>query len=161
MSGHRWRYAWDYPMESGLVVVVPEAEAQVGPVRDKFDPYSGIGVPPHITALYPFFNPEELTDEVARDVAEVLGGLQPFEFRLDRVASFDDAVFYLAPTPPDPFVALTNVLWGRFPDYPPFGGQFETIVPHMTLGHTNHGATMQSSAIFSGIGCPSRRRHEK
>jgi hypothetical protein len=130
MSGHRWRHSWDDPLETGLVVVVPEADERVGRVRDGFDPYAGIGVPPHITVLYPFVRPDRLSEAVIHEVARAAGRFAPFGFALTHLGEFDGEVFYLAPEPADPFVTITRALWERFPDNPPFGGRFETIVPH-------------------------------
>jgi hypothetical protein len=48
------------PIESALVVLVPEAEVLVKPFRDRFDPLAAAGVPAHITLLYPFKHPDGL-----------------------------------------------------------------------------------------------------
>jgi len=42
------------PVESSLMIVVPEAERLVKPFREKYDPSAAVGVPAHITLLYPF-----------------------------------------------------------------------------------------------------------
>ena len=47
-------------IESGLVVLVPQAEALVKPFRDRYDPSAATGVPAHITLLYPFKPPDEI-----------------------------------------------------------------------------------------------------
>ena len=49
------------PIESALVVVVPEAEQLVGPFREKYDPSAAAGMPPHITLLYPFKPPDAVS----------------------------------------------------------------------------------------------------
>ena len=118
-------------MESGLVVVVEEAEARVSPLRRAFDPYANIGVPAHITVLYPFLTPSEITSKTLRDVAEAVRDMQPFSFELISVESFDDSIIYLAPSPAEPFVELTNKLWSAFPEFPPFGGRFDSVIPHI------------------------------
>jgi hypothetical protein len=40
---------------------------------------------------------------------------------------------YLAPSPPEPFLALTEALVERFPEHPPYGGEIDVIVPHLTV----------------------------
>jgi 2'-5' RNA ligase superfamily len=132
------------------VVVVPEADACVGPARDAFDPYAAIGVPPHVTVLYPFLRPELLSDAAVDEVADVVSRFAPFDFALTHLAEFDGAVFYLAPEPPEPFVAITRALWDRFPDHPPFGGQFETIVPHLSVAGVPFGATRDAVEALLG-----------
>ena len=42
---------------------------------------------------------------------------------------------WLAPRPDPPFRALTEALWARFPDHPPYRGEFADVVPHLTIGH--------------------------
>ena len=51
-----------------------------------------------------------------------------------RTAWFGEDVLYLAPDEPTPFRDLTALLWETFPAYPPYGGQFVDVVPHMTIG---------------------------
>ena len=47
---------------------------------------------------------------------------------------FSETVVYLAPELPDPFEELTARTVEAFPAYPPYGGKFDTVVPHMSLG---------------------------
>jgi 2'-5' RNA ligase len=49
--------------------------------------------------------------------------------RLDRFPE----ILWLAPEPAEPFVAMTEAMVARFPDYPPYGGIHERIVPHLTV----------------------------
>jgi hypothetical protein len=42
---------------------------------------------------------------------------------------------YLAPEPAEPFVQLTESIVRRWPDYPPYEGQFETTIPHLAVAH--------------------------
>jgi 2'-5' RNA ligase len=118
--------------ESALVVNVPEAEPYVGALRERFDPVAKLGVPAHITVLYPFIPPEQITDTVLRKLRGVLSSLTPFDFRLVRIARFPTAL-YLAPEPAQPFVGLTERIMRAFPEYPPYGGQYDSIVPHLTV----------------------------
>ena len=57
-----------------------------------------------------------------------------FEFSLARVARFP-ATAYLEPEPAAPFIALTESLFREFPQFAPFGGEFPTIIPHLTVAH--------------------------
>ena len=115
-------------MRTALVVVVPEAEALVGALRERYDPAADMGIPAHVTLVFPF-----------GDDAEELEGLfsasAPFDFELARTARFEDEpVLYLAPEPAEPFVRLVESLAARFPDFPPYDGAHDTIVPHLTVG---------------------------
>jgi len=48
------------PIESALMVLVPEAERLVKPFRDRYDPSAAAGIPAHITLLYPLSIPMKL-----------------------------------------------------------------------------------------------------
>lgn len=85
-----------------------------------------------------------------RAVRETVRAMRPFAFELTSVQSFPDDAVYLAPDPSDPsdpFVALTEGLWRTFPDYPPYGGQFETVIPHLTVGLQGMGASLDTIAL--------------
>ncbi len=42
---------------------------------------------------------------------------------------------WLGPCDACPFRALTQRVVEAFPDFPPFEGQYDDVVPHLTLGH--------------------------
>lgn len=122
--------------ESAFVVYVPEAESCVGPLRERFDASARLGVPAHVTVLVPFMSPERITDAVTSEVRRALSAVRSFSFALSEVRRFP-ATAYLAPEPAEPFIALTESLVRSFPEYPPFRGEFETIVPHLTVANGN------------------------
>jgi hypothetical protein len=73
--------------QSGLVIVVDEAERVVAPHRLRHDPVAALGVPAHITMLFPFRpHVDDATDELVRSVTETL---EPFRghVRVDRSVS--------------------------------------------------------------------------
>jgi hypothetical protein len=95
-------------------------------------PAAGRQLPPHVTALWPFL-PVSLLDAAAeRRLEELLSGTGSFTFSLARVATLADASV-LVPEPADPFAALTRLLWGEWPEYPPFGGAFDDVAPHVVV----------------------------
>lgn len=122
------------PAESGLVVPVPTATAAVAPWRERLDPLAVHGVPAHVTVLFPFVPPDEISEDVVRSLQGLFAGVAPFDFVLDRVAWFGDTVLYLAPTPAAPFVALTTLVQTRFPAYAPYEGAYDDVTPHVTVG---------------------------
>ncbi len=122
--------------ESAFLIHVPEAETCVGALRERFDGSVKLGVPAHITILVPFMSPELITESVLRRVQLALNAVPAFAFTLSRVARFPSTT-YLAPEPSEPFIALTQSLMASFPEYPPFGGEFESIIPHLTVAHGN------------------------
>jgi 2'-5' RNA ligase len=133
------------PRETALVVLVPEAEALVSPWRQLHDPSCAVGVPAHITLLYPFRPPERLDKTLHNQLAELFGQVDAFDFRLSRLATFP-GVLYLAPEPAEPYVALIRALTARFPDTPPYGGAYAEIVPHLTVAQSKDTATLTAVA---------------
>lgn len=60
------------PQESAILVPVPQAEPVVGHLRARLDRAAGRGVPAHVTVLYPFLPPAQITGTVlARAAAAV------------------------------------------------------------------------------------------
>ena len=46
---------------------------------------------------------------------------------------FPEGVLYLDPEPSERFSQLIGAVWTRFPDHPPYGGAFATVIPHLTV----------------------------
>jgi 2'-5' RNA ligase len=89
-------------------------------------------MPAHVTVLYPFLAPDAITQSVERDLESVLSPYAAFSFRLVGVDRFP-GVLYMAPEPKEPFLELTAALHDHWPDHPPYGGEFGSIVPHVTV----------------------------
>ena len=122
---------------TALLVPVPDADPVVGRWRDAHDPMARLGIPAHVTVLTPFLPAGRIDEAVERGLAEVAAATPAFEFRLASVARFPGSVLYLAPEPAAPFVTLTEAVVARWPDHPPYGGEFDEIVPHLTVA--DHG----------------------
>jgi 2'-5' RNA ligase len=121
-------------METALLIEVPEAEPVVGRWRAVHDPSAAFGVLPHVTLLVPFVERERLDGTVEAGIATAIErcGVGPFKVRFERTARFPD-VMYLEPTPAEPFLRLIGALVDAFPEHPPYGGAFDTVVPHLTV----------------------------
>jgi 2'-5' RNA ligase len=131
--------------QSGLVVVVPEAEPVVGRLRMRLDENAPLGVPAHVTVLFPFVPPEQLDDTALRRVARALDGVPAFDHTFSRTAWFGDDVVWLAPDDPEPFRDLTRRVHTEFPEHPPFEGAFDDVVPHLTIGHRQARARLEAA----------------
>jgi len=101
----------------------------VVPVREA----EGIARHAHITLLSPFAPKEELTDGLLGELDLFFGDCVPFSFELGEVSRFPGGTSYLSPEPVTPFRSLTHELFRRFPEYPPYGGQFDDVVPHLSV----------------------------
>ncbi len=134
--------------EAAIIVPVAEAEALVGKFRLKYDPSAAVGVPAHITINYPFKPNLSRTDEVREKLSSLCSQIAQFRFTLSEIRTFP-GVIYLAPTPPDPFLALINAIFSLFPDSPPYEGQFDEPVPHLTVARVEEAALAPIEAGFS------------
>jgi len=117
--------------ESAIVVRVPVPPA-IERLRRRWDRAARMGVPAHVTVLYPFVPPADLDTSVRHALACIAAEHRPFDARFARVGRFPKAV-YLAPDPPAPFVTLTEAVAAAFPAFQPYGGVFDEVIPHLTL----------------------------
>jgi 2'-5' RNA ligase len=133
------------PLESGLAVLVPEADLLVSPFRDKYDP-SAAGMPAHITLLYPFKPPDEIGEIEIETLNRCFAGFPKFDFSLTIIRRFPNGALYLAPEPDEPFRQLTLAIWNCYPETPPYGGRYSTIVPHLTIVEPAEGCDIERVA---------------
>jgi 2'-5' RNA ligase len=122
-------------LDSALIIEVPQAEPAVHLYRERLDANAPLGIPAHITVLAPFMPPRLIDTSVLTRLGRLFAEVSPFRFRLDRTDWFSDGLLWLAPADPGPFRDLTQRVFRTFPAYPPFGGQHEVIVPHLTVGY--------------------------
>jgi len=117
--------------ESVLVVPVLDAEpavgAWLGTTKVEFH-----GVPLHITVMCPFLPARSIGQAEEQQVAEMAAGITPFDYALTHPDTFP-GVHYLAPEPAAPFVAITEEIQRRWPSCQPYGGVFDSVIPHMTV----------------------------
>jgi 2'-5' RNA ligase len=97
-------------------------------------------MPPHVTLLFPFVDDSVLVTSQIRELRGILRNFEPFAFVLDDLREFAASettapVLYLAPDPVARFEEMTLALVGAFPEYPPYGGEFTTLIPHLTVAH--------------------------
>jgi hypothetical protein len=131
--------------ESALLTKVSEAEPLVGKLRDQFDSSAKLGVPAHITVLYPFMPPERITEAVLGEVTQAVSGISPFEFRLATLRRFP-GVLYLAPEPSAPIMELIDGIARKFPECPPYEGRFQPVIPHLTVATGGEEQTSDAEA---------------
>ncbi|MCU1586731.1 MAG: hypothetical protein JWN31_224 [Frankiales bacterium] len=119
-------------VETAVVLLVPEAQS----LLDEVQAQTGAerpGMPAHVTLLYPF-----APDPDAGVLAELgffFSGVDGFPLTFSSSAEFPEVV-YLAPDEAGECQELTAALARRWPDFPPYGGLFEEVVPHLTVVNT-------------------------
>lgn len=102
------------------------------------------GIPPHVTVLFP----------APPGIDDALDGFEAFDVVFRETRRFPEVV-YLAPEPSEPFVAMTKAVWGRFPDWAPYEGEFPDITPHLTVAW---GALLDEAEANVRPGLPVRAR---
>lgn len=92
-----------------------------------------IGVPPHVTLLHPFL-PAETVAGTLGSLRELFAATASFDVSFRELRRWP-GMTYLAPEPPEPFSRLTEAIVARWPEYPPYEGIHETVIPHLTVAH--------------------------
>ena len=103
------------PTESAVLVLVPEAESVVADYRADLDAAAGLGVPAHVTVLYPFVPPERVDDAVMSALQRAVRSVAAFDVTFAQLRWFDRSVLWLAPQRAEPFLALTAAVRRAFP----------------------------------------------
>ena len=128
-------------LETSLILQVPEANRVLAPVREAHDPVALLGIQAHLTLVYPFLRSTEIGPAVESELAQLFADFEPLELTFARTARFPSSVIYLAPEPSAPIVRLSEAVAERFPEAPPYGGKFDEVIPHLTLGHAENEET--------------------
>jgi 2'-5' RNA ligase len=118
------------------LVPVPQAERVVAEWRSRHDPVAAAGVPAHVTLLAPWLPADEIGPQPLAELAGAAASTRPWEFRLTGAAWFGRRVLWLVPDPAEPFARLTSRLAEQF-GTPPWGGAFDEVVPHLTVGQAD------------------------
>jgi 2'-5' RNA ligase superfamily len=93
---------------------------------------ANLGVPPHITLLYPWRD-APLSGDDLEQLRTVLLKHRAFSLCIDRLESFEVGAIYLALQDGRSCKAIMSDLMKDFPDTPPYGGDFLDAVPHLTI----------------------------
>lgn len=139
------------PTESAVIVPVPAVEPVVAEHRRRLDPGSAWGVPAHVTVLYPFVPPSEHGPAVLERLAEAVRSIPAFSCSFGGPDWFGENVVWLRPEPDASFRALIDAVWQSFPDYPPFGGDHDDVIPHLTIGQVGTARLDQLRAAEAAV----------
>jgi 2'-5' RNA ligase len=143
---------------SAVVVHVPEAEPLVGGWRRAYTYDAPLGMPAHVTLLYPFVPRAEVAQAEPR-LAGLVAGHDAFDAKFARTARFPD-VLYLEPEPAGRFLDLTAAIAAAWPEHPPYEGVHESVVPHLTIAESEDAGLLDSIAAEIEPQLPVRQRVE-
>ena len=118
-------------LESAIDIVVDYAPITALPYWQQM---AKVGVPPHVTLLYPWRAAPIDGDSLAT-LRAVAAQFTPFEMSMERVETFPKGVVYVTLEPDSALRSMIRALADVFPDTPPFGGEFAPRgpTPHCTL----------------------------
>lgn len=114
------------------MLLTPALDAALGDLRARHDPAARQGMPAHVTVIYPFMDPVKLGPDRRRRLAQVIRGFEALDLSFARIGRFPEAL-WAAPEPVDRIRALVRAVQEAFPDFPPYGGLFDTVIPHVTV----------------------------
>ena len=97
----------------------------------------GAAIPHHVTILYPFVANASLDGAVVAAVERVVLQHRAFRFRLPSIDRFPN-VTYLTVDPQEPFLELIGAFQRAWPEHPRYGGEFSSVVPHVTIAERPH-----------------------
>jgi 2'-5' RNA ligase len=141
---------------ASAVIVRVSLPRPLARLRSQSDWAAGVGVPAHITVLFPFLPAERLDADVRRSLATIAAAAEPFEVNFAEVGRFPTVV-YLTPKPSKPFTLLTDAVFEHFPEYPPYEGAFEVVIPHLTITEST-AAPLEAIALEAARSLPFARK---
>jgi 2'-5' RNA ligase len=114
------------------VIVSIDMPPELERLRRSHDPMAALGVPAHVTLLFPFVPPDRLTSEIRSQLESLVAREPPFQARFSTIERRDRMV-WLPPDDDDPFLRLTSAIAECWTDHPPYGGKHPDLVVHLTL----------------------------
>ena len=127
---------WDAPGSTAIVVLTREAEPVAGRFYREHSSAGHDEMTPHVTLVVPFMPADVITEGIERRLRRLFGRFEAFNYVLERFQYFESGVLYLAPEPPEPFVDVVQALAKEFPDYPPYEGVHDDVIPHVTIAES-------------------------
>lgn len=138
-------------MESAILLAVPEAEPLVGALRREGDASAALGLPAHVTLLYPFVPDPDVG--VVEELRYFFAHVDGFDLTFTTVGEYPEIV-YLAPDQAQECQGLVEALVRRWPGQPPYEGLFDEVVPHLTVVDTPDGALRSRARAEVEAGLP-------
>jgi 2'-5' RNA ligase len=129
---------------SALLVPMSTVEKTIEDLRH-LNPATALGLPAHVTLLYPFAPTARLDEALRARLRSIFASHPRFEVEFRQLRWFDDDVLWLAPEDPSPFVALTQAVQSAYPEWQPYAGVFDALIPHLTVADNSDAAGPLSS----------------
>lgn len=146
--------------ETALLFEVPEAEELVGRFRARYDSSAAVGVPAHVTLLYPFLEPAAIGAAEMAALTTLFASQRAFDVEFSRCGRFGERVLFLAPEPEDALLGLMRRIYDRWPECPPYHGTIAAadVRPHLTVADSIGREPMDRVELSVAGGLPLRSR---
>lgn len=135
--------------ETALIVPIGLPPA-LEEIRRRSIEEAALGLPSHVTLLYPFAPPEALGEPLEAKIRQAVSGHAEFLARLVGLARWPGTL-YATVEPEERFRSLQADLAAAFPEYPLHGGTVD-FVPHVTIAEGE--ASAAGVAADSAPGLP-------
>jgi 2'-5' RNA ligase len=120
---------------TALVIPFPESASVTDEWRERTcADRPSIGIPAHVTLLFPFVPAEEIDDEALAELRALFAATPAFAVAFRELHRWP-GMGYLAPDPSEPFIRLTEAVVAHWPEHQPYGGAHAAIVPHLTVAY--------------------------
>jgi 2'-5' RNA ligase len=123
-------------MESAVIVRVTLPDA-LDRLRLRFVRDADLGVPAHVTLLYPFVEAAALSTEIRAIIESIASRHPSFTFELSGPFQWPDTV-YAAVGPEERLLAIHRELAAAFPGYPIYGRPGFQLIPHVTIADSRY-----------------------
>jgi len=123
-----------HPEQSAVAILLPELDTYVGAYRQKYDPSAHFGFPPHMTILWPFMRPDQITEETETQLSRLFSSFRKFHIQFSKTGKSPTGK-YLIPNPSDPIIKMISAAKKLFPDYPLYRDKDYQPNPHITIIH--------------------------
>ena len=102
-----------------VAALVPGADALVGRFRDELDPTARRGLGAHLTLVYPFVEPADVTHATVDALGAAVAPMEPFPCTFGTLRWFGARVLWLAPDPVAPFREIADRIRRHVPGLTP------------------------------------------
>lgn len=121
-------------LEGNALIIPVELPEPLEEIRQQYDPV-GCTIPAHITVSFPFGDHPDVP-RVSPQLLSLAQQFEPFTVAFHQLSQFDQgdqAIVILKLRRSRRLMQLFQRVWTEFPQYPPYQGQHQAVIPHITI----------------------------
>jgi 2'-5' RNA ligase len=131
--------------QSALVLPVLPVDPLARPYRKQYTIDGAMGLPAHITILFPFFDQQAWTADNQARLEATAAGIEPFEYQIVGFNRFvEKGVLYLEPDNQEMLLSLIHAIATLFPELAPYEGRvaLDQLIPHISIAFAESGVEL-------------------